>query len=143
MDAAILELQAVINDALFDVRTKFYTVLVNREKIKVQEKNVELLQRQLQDVKNRFDAGTVSNFEVLRAEVSLANAQTPLITARNDYRLSIEEPFARRWVLSLIREKPVLPRYRSFWVRLNSRRPALTCAPRSRAPGSIVRICSG
>jgi outer membrane protein TolC len=91
LDAAVLELQAVINDALFGVRTRFYTVLVNRERIKVQEQNVELLQRQLQDVKNRFDAGTVSNFEVLRAEVALANAQPALITARNDFRLAIEE----------------------------------------------------
>ena len=91
LDAAVLALQAVINDALLDVRTRFYTVLVNREKIKVQEQNTELLRRQLQDVKNRYEAGTVSNFEVLRAEVALANAQTPLITARNDYRLAIEE----------------------------------------------------
>jgi len=91
LDAAVLELAAVVNDALFDVRTKFYTVIVNREKIKVQEQNVELLQRQLQDVRNRFDAGTVSNFEVLRAEVALANAQPALITARNDFRLAIEE----------------------------------------------------
>lgn len=90
LDAAILSLQAVINDALLDVRTRFYTVLLSREKIKVQEQNVELLQRQLQDVKNRFEAGTVSNFEVLRAEVALANAQPALITARNDYRLAIE-----------------------------------------------------
>ncbi len=57
----------------------------------MQEQNVELIERQLQDVKNRFEAGTVSNFEVLRAEVALANARTPLITARNDYRLAIEE----------------------------------------------------
>ena len=91
LEAAELDLQSVINDALFVVRTRFYAVLVNREKIKVQEQNVELLQRQLQDVKNRFEAGTVSNFEVLRAEVALANARTPLITARNDYRLAIEE----------------------------------------------------
>ena len=91
LDAAVLTLQAVINDALLDVRTRFYTVLVSREKIKVQEQNTELLRRQLQDVKNRYEAGTVSNFEVLRAEVALANAQTPLITARNDYRLAIEE----------------------------------------------------
>ena len=91
LDAAVLALQAVINDALLDVRTRFYTVLVARERIKVQEQNVELLQRQLQDVKNRYEAGTVSNFEVLRAEVALANAKTPLITARNDHRLAIEE----------------------------------------------------
>ena len=91
LDAATLALQSVINDSLLDVRTKFYTVLVDREKIKVQEQNVELLKRQLQDVRSRYEAGTVSNFEVLRAEVALANAQPALITARNDYRLAIEE----------------------------------------------------
>ncbi len=91
LDAAVLELQSVIINALFDVRIRFYTVLVNRERITVQEKNVELLQRQLQDVRNRYSAGTVSNFEVLRAEVALANAQPALITARNDFRLAIEE----------------------------------------------------
>jgi len=91
LDAAILELKSVINDALFDVRVRFYTVLVNRERIKVQEESVDLLQKQLADVKNRFEAGTVSNFEVLRAEVALANAQPDLITARNDFRISIEE----------------------------------------------------
>ncbi len=90
-EAAILALQAVINDALLDVRTKFYTVIVNRERIKVQEQNIELLQRQLQDVKNRYEAGTVSNFEVLRAEVALANAQPALIRARNDFRNAIED----------------------------------------------------
>jgi len=91
LEAATLAFQSVINDALFDVRIRFYTVIVNREKIIVQEKNVELLERQLKDVKNRFEAGTVSNFEVLRAEVALANAQPALITARNDFRLAIEE----------------------------------------------------
>ena len=91
LEAAMLALRTVINDALLDVRIRFYTVLVNRERIKVQEQNIELLQRQLQDVKNRFEAGTVSNFEVLRAEVALANAQPDLITARNDYRLAIEQ----------------------------------------------------
>ena len=91
LEAAVLEFQSILNDALLDVRVRFYTVLVNRERISVQERNVDLLQHQLQDVKNRFGAGTVSNFEVLRAEVALANAQPPLITARNDYRLAIEE----------------------------------------------------
>ncbi len=91
LDAAVLQLQAVIDGALLDVRTRFYDVLVSRERIKVQEQNVELLRRQLQDVRNRYEAGTVSNFEVLRAEVALANAQAPLISARNNHRIAIEE----------------------------------------------------
>lgn len=91
LEAATLQLQSVIDTALLDVRTRFYNVLVSRERIKVQEQNVELLRRQLQDVRNRFEAGTVSNFEVLRAEVAVANAQPPLISARNAYRLAIDD----------------------------------------------------
>jgi outer membrane protein TolC len=101
-EAALLDLRSVINDALLAVRTTFYTVLLNREKIKVQEQNVELLRQQLKNVTNRFDAGTVSSFEKLRAEVAVANAQVPLITARNDYRLAIE---ALRQVLGFATNK--------------------------------------
>jgi len=89
-DAAMLDLQAVINDALLQVRTGFYSVLLAREQIKVQESNLELLQQQLKTATDRFEAGTVSSFEKLRAEVAVANAKVPLITARNDYRLAIE-----------------------------------------------------
>lgn len=89
-EAAVLELQAVINEALLQVRTAFYSVLLAREQIKVQESNVELLQQQLKTATERYDAGTVSSFEKLRAEVAVANARVPLITARNNYRLAIE-----------------------------------------------------
>jgi outer membrane protein len=89
-EAAILDLKSVINDALLTVRVSFYDVLLAREKIKVQEQNLTLLQQQLKNVSDRYDAGTVSAFEKLRAEVAVANAQVPLITARNDYRLAIE-----------------------------------------------------
>jgi outer membrane protein len=89
-EAAILDLKSVINDALLSVRTAYYNVLLTREKIKVQESNLALLQQQLKTTSDRFDAGTVSSFEKLRAEVAVANAKVPLITARNDYRLAIE-----------------------------------------------------
>lgn len=89
-DAAILDLQATINDALLQVRTAFFNVLLAREKIKVQESNLDLLQSQLKTATDRYRAGTVSSFEQLRAEVAVANARAPLITARNDYRLAIE-----------------------------------------------------
>lgn len=90
-EAAVFDLQAVINDALLAVRVSFFDVLLAREKIKVQEQNLSLLQQELKTATDRFDAGTVSGFEKLRAEVAVANAQVPLITARNDYRLAIEQ----------------------------------------------------
>jgi outer membrane protein len=89
-EAAVLDLKGVINDALLNVRTGFYNVLLAQEKITVQEKNLELLNQQLKTTTNRFDAGTVSSFEKLRAEVAVANAKVPLITAKNDWRLAVE-----------------------------------------------------
>lgn len=89
-EAAILDLQSVINSALLQVRTAYYQVLLARERITVQEENLRLLEQQLKTTSDRFEAGTVSGFERLRAEVAVANARTPLITARNDYRLAIE-----------------------------------------------------
>ena len=73
------------------IRDRFYNVLLAREKIRVEEENVKLYEHQLDDTKNQFATGSVSNFEVLRAKVFLANAQPTLITARNSYRIAIEQ----------------------------------------------------
>ena len=56
--------------------------------IGVQEESVHLLEQQLKDQQNRFEAGTVPRFNVLQAEVALANQQPSLITARNNYRIA-------------------------------------------------------
>lgn len=89
-EAALLDLRATVDAVLLSVRTSYYDVLLARESIDVQEQNVRLLREQLTTVKNRFEAGTVSRFEVLRAEVELANAQPALIRARNDLRIAID-----------------------------------------------------
>ena len=89
-EAVRRDLEGVINSAILDVRTRFYDVLLAREQIKVQEQNVALLREQLQTAKNRFEAGAVSNFDVLRAEVELANALPELIAARNNFRTSVD-----------------------------------------------------
>jgi outer membrane protein len=46
------------------------------------------LQRELDDTNRRYQAGTVPRFNVLRAEVELANEQPRLIAARNRFRIS-------------------------------------------------------
>jgi outer membrane protein len=90
-EAAADDLQTTIDTALLDVRTKFYNVILTRDKIRVQEENIHLYEHQLEDTKNQFTSGTVSNFEVIRARVFLANAQPALITARNDHRIAVEQ----------------------------------------------------
>ena len=48
----------------------------------------EFADRELEDQQRRYDAGTVPRFNVLQAEVAVANARPPLINARNQYRIA-------------------------------------------------------
>ena len=77
-----------IDQVIATVRQQFYLVILNRELIGVQEESVHLLEAQLKDQQNRFEAGTVPRFNVLQAEVALANQLPALITARNNYRIA-------------------------------------------------------
>jgi outer membrane protein TolC len=63
-------------------------IVVNKALIDVQEQSVHLLESQLKDQQNRFEAGTVPRFNVLQAEVALYNQIPQLITAQNNYRIS-------------------------------------------------------
>ena len=102
-EAVRRELEGVVNAAILEVRTRYYDVLLAREQIKVQEQNVTLLREQLQTAKNRFEAGAVSNFDVLRAEVELANALPELIRARNSFRTAVD---ALRYSLGYVNPSP-------------------------------------
>lgn len=90
-DAAVFDLQATITQVLLDVRLRFYAALLAKAQIEVEQSNLEVLQRQMRDANNRFEVGSASRFEALRAEVAVANAKPPLIKARNDFRLALEE----------------------------------------------------
>jgi outer membrane protein len=87
-EQALLQYQTVVLDTLLSVRTNYYDVLLAEQQITVREASVKLLQQELEDQKRRYDAGTVPRFNVLRAEVAVANARPQLIRARNAYRIA-------------------------------------------------------
>ncbi len=87
-DSAFFSLRSTIDNIVSQVINQFYQVVLNRALIVAQEQNVVLLQQQVKDQQNRYDAGTVPRFNVLQAEVQLANALPPLIQAQNAYRIS-------------------------------------------------------
>jgi outer membrane protein len=88
-DSAYFAFRNILDQLLATVKTQFYQVVVNRELIKVQEQSVHLLESQLKDQQNRFEAGTVPRFNVLQAEVALYNQLPLLITAQNNFRISM------------------------------------------------------
>src|SRR5437016_12545702 len=87
-DSAYFAFRNILDQLVATVKTQFYQVVVNRELIKVQEQSVHLLEAQLKDQQNRFEAGTVPRFNVLQAEVALFNQLPLLITAQNNLRIS-------------------------------------------------------
>lgn len=85
---AVLTYQTAVADTVLAVQLAYYDVLLAAQQIIVQEASVGLLTNELADTTRRFDAGTVPRFNVLRAEVELANARPKLIAARNNFRIS-------------------------------------------------------
>ena len=87
-DSAYFAFRNVVDQVIATVKTQFYQVILNNALIGVQEQSVRLLESQLQDQQNRFEAGTVPRFNVLQAQVALSNQIPNLIAARNAYRIS-------------------------------------------------------
>jgi outer membrane protein len=87
-DSSYFSFRNAIDLIVATVRQQFYLILLDRALIGVQEESVRLLQSQLQDQQNRFEAGTVPRFNVLQAQVALSNQIPQLITAQNNYRIS-------------------------------------------------------
>ena len=87
-DSSYFRLRDAVNTVVATVRSQFYEVLINQALVRVQEESVALLESQLSDQRKRYAAGTVPWFNVLQAEVALANARPSLIQAKNNYHLS-------------------------------------------------------
>jgi outer membrane protein TolC len=87
-DSAYFAFRNTVDQVISTVKTQFYQIVVNKALIGVQEESVHLLESQLKDQQNRFEAGTVPRFNVLQAEVALYNQIPNLITARNNFRIS-------------------------------------------------------
>jgi outer membrane protein TolC len=87
-EQALQQHRSTVNNTLLEVRTAYYDTLLSAQQIVVNEKSVALLQKELEDAQRRYDAGTVPKFDVLRAEVQVANARPRLSRSRNSWRIS-------------------------------------------------------
>ena len=87
-EQSLLDYQTVVDDTLLNTRLAYYDVLLAAQQIVVHEASVDLLTRELEDQEHRYNAGTVPHFNVLRAQVEVANERPALIQARNNYRIA-------------------------------------------------------
>ena len=120
-DSAYFAFRNVLDQLISTVKTQFYQIIVNRDLVSVNAENVHLLEAQLKDQQNRFEAGTVPRFNVLQADVQLHNQIPQLITAQNNLRISklqlaktlgldFQRRFGDRPPLEVIGDMPYTPR---------------------------------
>jgi outer membrane protein len=87
-DSSYYAFRDTIDQVITTVKQQFYLILLDRALVGVQQESIKLLQSQLLDQQNRFEAGTVPRFNVLQAQVALSNQYPILITAQNNYRIA-------------------------------------------------------
>ena len=120
-DSAYFAFRNILDQLIATVKTQFYQIVVNRELVSVNEQSVHLLEAQLKDQQNRFEAGTVPRFNVLQAEVALYNQLPLLITAQNNLRiakitlaktigLDFQPGLGEKPPLEVVGEMPYIPR---------------------------------
>jgi outer membrane protein TolC len=87
-EQSLLEAAAEARSA---TKERYYEIILNKARIDVAEELAKFREELLRAEKRRLEVGTVSEFNVIRAEVALANSRPPIIRANNDYRISIVE----------------------------------------------------
>ena len=88
-EIAYYSLRQTIDTTISNVIQQFYQVVLDRALVIANQQQVALYQTQVTDQQSRYDAGTVPRFNVLQAQVQLANALPPLIQAKNNLRIAL------------------------------------------------------
>lgn len=71
------------------IRERFYAALLAREQVEVLDSSVERLRQTVRETEAAVEAGILSNYQRLSAEVELVNLETQLISAGNQAELAV------------------------------------------------------
>ncbi|HEK85420.1 MAG: TolC family protein [Candidatus Saccharicenans sp.] len=75
-------------ETILNVKKAFYGYLLARKLQEVAQESVDLAEKHLTNAKNLFEVGMATKFDLLRAEVQLANLQPQLIRAKNSLQVA-------------------------------------------------------
>lgn len=82
-------LYATTQTVLLNAVTAYMNVLRDGAILDLQKRNVEVLQEQLRQTRDRFNVGEVTRTDVAQAESSLANGRSQVLTAQANYTASV------------------------------------------------------
>jgi len=90
---------------ILESSTAFYSCLLAKELVTVQEEALDQAKANLEVVTKRHNAGTASGFDKMRAEVDVANLEPDVIAARNNHQSALTQ---LRTILGLDRETQIV-----------------------------------
>jgi outer membrane protein len=83
-EAALIQLQATIDNVLEQVKIAVYAIVIDEAQLDAQNLTIKLLKEESSRQQDLFDAGRTTRFNVLRTQVSLGNQQAQLIGVQTD-----------------------------------------------------------
>jgi outer membrane protein len=86
--AARATLRSTEQSVLLDAVTAYMNLLRDTAILGLQKSNVEVLQEQLRQTRDRFNVGEVTRTDVAQSEASLASGQSQYLTAESNYKSS-------------------------------------------------------
>lgn len=81
--------KAVEDYVRFGVKEAYFTALLTGRALDIERRAVAETEEAVRIARAGFDHGTVSRFDLMRAEVELANRKPPLVKAENDYEQAL------------------------------------------------------
>ena len=82
--------RATEQEVSLEVKKAFYGVLLAQKLLEANREGLEVVKANLGNVRSLYQHGTVAEFELLRAEVQLANTEPLFISAENNFVLAKE-----------------------------------------------------
>ncbi len=82
-------LESKKQNLIYDTANAFYTCLIAKQVVKVQEEALKQSQENYEMVKKKYEAGAASKFDLMRAKVNVANTRPDAISARNGYKTAL------------------------------------------------------
>jgi outer membrane protein TolC len=82
-------LEAARQNLIYQTVSAFYSTLLARELIDVQEEALAQAEANLDVVTKKYNVGSASGFDKMRAEVEVANLRPAVISARNNYQSAL------------------------------------------------------
>jgi outer membrane protein len=80
--------RAATEDVVYSTETAYYNLLVSQNLVNINTEEVRAAKAHLDDVQKKRSGGVAADFDVLRAQVELSNAEVSLIRSRNAINLA-------------------------------------------------------